>query len=192
VRALPGVHDFLVTVAREIIFSRTWRQPRGARTTRLRRPEAAVRPRSMSALDTVPSIASRDLRFVTIGRNALYLARDSRYEFTISEKAKAKYFYICDWTVESVLILLANFDFSRKRFRSHDEYGHHGLDAGNIGGRIIRGSSTECRLAHAYLDRIEHPAVRSRTYTLADRKFPAEDRSLALFHMAAASLGSWR
>src|SRR5579864_9088977 len=38
IRDLPGVHDLLVTVACEIITSPTWHQPRGARTTRLRRP----------------------------------------------------------------------------------------------------------------------------------------------------------
>src|SRR6185437_7408727 len=42
-RALLGVHDLLVTVARAIaksICPRTWHQPRGARTTRLRRPQS--------------------------------------------------------------------------------------------------------------------------------------------------------
>src|SRR5579864_4159398 len=43
IRALPGVHDLLVTVACELITSQTWRQPRGARTTRLRRPHQAAR-----------------------------------------------------------------------------------------------------------------------------------------------------
>jgi len=54
IRDLPGVRDLVVTVAREIIASHAWRQPRGARTTRLRRPQ-----QRRSSRDTDASIASR-------------------------------------------------------------------------------------------------------------------------------------
>jgi len=60
-RALPGVHDFLVTVAcrsprvgpvrADIANEQTWHQPRGARTTRLRRPRSR-RPSGRAAAST--------------------------------------------------------------------------------------------------------------------------------------------
>jgi hypothetical protein len=52
-RALPGVHDVLVTVACRF-HQQAWHQPRGARTTRLRRPH-----RHRSSGDIYASIASR-------------------------------------------------------------------------------------------------------------------------------------
>ncbi len=56
IRDLPGVHDLLVTVigAMREALSPTWHQPRGARTTRLRRPRW-----HRSSDDAAASIASR-------------------------------------------------------------------------------------------------------------------------------------
>jgi hypothetical protein len=54
--------------------------------------------------------------------------RDGEKEPSISEKQKRKYFCRRDWTIDSLLNRLANFDFSRMRFlwtippsRTHSE-----------------------------------------------------------------------
>jgi len=59
IRDLPGVHDLLVTVACKIINPQTWHQPRGARTTRFRRPPLAPFVRTASVRVAKTSIASR-------------------------------------------------------------------------------------------------------------------------------------
>src|SRR5579864_2667118 len=87
-RALPGVHDLLVTVACEIITSQIWHQPRGARTTRLRRPQQKRSPHALSRpshpAPRVVTIAKRPSCRGGTARTALPLFRIC--EAIISEK----------------------------------------------------------------------------------------------------------
>src|SRR6185437_5589580 len=87
-RALLGEPDFVVTVASAMTLasSPTWRQPRGARTTRLRRPRPH-RPSSMPPRPPHPAS-----RFVTFAIRPSSIEAGRRGESPISEKRKANYF----------------------------------------------------------------------------------------------------
>jgi hypothetical protein len=53
VRALPGVRDLIVTVISQVSCE-TWRQPRGARTTRFRRPRSCRSSRHTTRVHRIP------------------------------------------------------------------------------------------------------------------------------------------
>jgi hypothetical protein len=55
-------------------------------------------------------------RLVTIGRNVPLVEAGCGQECTVSDFRKQKYFWRQDWTVDSALNPLANFDFWRSRF----------------------------------------------------------------------------
>jgi hypothetical protein len=65
--------------------------------------------------------------------------RDAASKGTTSDFQKAEYFYVRDWTADSALNCLMNFDFSRGRlvrdFARHDPAtGGQMLPVGQIGG----------------------------------------------------------
>jgi hypothetical protein len=77
VRALPGVHDLLVTVGRRLVTRGLNASPgaSGPHDFAVRKlPFVRAKTR---ALNSFASIASRDPRFVTIGRNAPLSRRET-------------------------------------------------------------------------------------------------------------------
>jgi hypothetical protein len=91
-RALPGVHDLVVTVARAIAKSirpRTWHQPRGARTTQLHHPHQAPLVSQHPCVHRIPHSTCRDDRDTPLASG-----RDARTIRLIRSSEKQKYFCV--------------------------------------------------------------------------------------------------
>jgi hypothetical protein len=110
--ALPGVRDLLVTVIgamREALLP-TWHQPRGARTTQLRRPRQAPLVSQRRRVHRIPPRVRDDRD------TPLVPERDGDRICMTSDYRKDKYFSFSIWTCQIRLKRLDKFEFWRNAF----------------------------------------------------------------------------
>ena len=117
----PRWSGLVVTVIGEKLPARTWRQHRGARTTRLRRTQQTrLRQKALPGyrhspmaccVHRIPRPTCRD-----DGDTPLRWARDGVAYNSDFQKWQAKYFCLPDWTTQISLRLLRKLDFRRNGF----------------------------------------------------------------------------